>query len=62
MEKVDLRYNTPSRWTLFGPRISQARAHIILPMLVERASEGGQSRLENWQINSIFAFILRNVV
>lgn len=40
MEKVDLRYNNPSNWTMFGPRISQERAHIILPMLVERASEG----------------------
>ena len=40
MEKVDLRYNTPSNWTMFGPRISQERAHIILPMLIERATEG----------------------
>ena len=40
MEKVDLRYNNPSNWTMFGPRISQERAHIILPMLIERATEG----------------------
>ena len=37
---VNLNFNNPSNWTMFGPRISQERAHIILPMLVERASEG----------------------
>ena len=39
MEKIDLRYNTPYDWTMFGPRISQERAHIILPMLVKKARE-----------------------
>ena len=48
MEKVDLRYTNPTRWTLFGPRISQTRAHIILPMLVER----GKRKKDNsvWRI------------
>ncbi len=42
MQKIDLRYNTPSRWTMFEDntkRISQQRAQEILPMLIERASK-----------------------
>ena len=42
MEKVDLRYNTPSPWTMFdnnSKRISQKRAQEILPMLIERTSK-----------------------
>ena len=39
MEKFNLLFNSPSNWTMFGKRISQKRAQIMLPMLVERASE-----------------------
>ena len=39
MEKFNLLFNSPSDWTMFGDLISQERAQIMLPMLVERASE-----------------------
>lgn len=38
MQKYDLRYNSPYK-TMFGKQISQERAQIILPMLVERVNE-----------------------
>ena len=40
MEKVNLCYSSPHDWTMFddnAKRISQQRAQIVLPILVERA-------------------------
>lgn len=39
MEKFNLLLNSPSNWTMFGNRISQARAREMFPMLVARAKE-----------------------
>lgn len=39
MEKLNLLFNSPSDWTMFGNRISQERAREMFPMLVARASE-----------------------
>ena len=36
---TNLFYNSPSNWTMFGKRISQERAQIMLPLLIERARE-----------------------
>lgn len=38
MTKENINYNSPYA-TMFGPKISQARAKIVLPMLVEKAHE-----------------------
>ena len=40
MEKFNLLFNSPSKWTMFGDRISQVRAREMFPMLVARAKEG----------------------
>ena len=39
METTNLFYNSPSDWTMFGPRISQERAQTMLPMLIDRARQ-----------------------
>ena len=39
MEKLNLLFNSPSNWTMFGERKSQERAREMFPMLVARASE-----------------------
>lgn len=39
MEKFNLLLNSPSNWTMFGNRISQARAREMFPMLVARAKK-----------------------
>ena len=39
MEKFNLLFNSPSKWTMFGDSISQVRAQEMFPMLVARASE-----------------------
>ncbi len=39
METTNLFFNSPSDWTMFGPRISQERAQTMLPMLIDRARQ-----------------------
>ena len=39
MEAINLFYNSPSDWTMFGPRISQERARTMLPMLIDKAHQ-----------------------
>ena len=64
MEKLNLLFNNPSNWTMFGERKSQERAREMFPMLVARASERKTMSYGELakHFNTAFALPIRYVV